>query len=363
MALFHHTDYSRSSSSTMTRYPRSKAISQTVQIVASTTEQCRDARSNNSEVQDLICRTRSIGSVFCEVIKDSMICAEQGYNVSSDMITLYKAAKLNKSSVEDMKELVVTMRDRFRTIATAHGSVARHFQDIQHMLDGITNQVPAVVHNIQDLETRTRQKQHTGEKRVHVAKFIRSGGTAGVTVTAVVAGLASVAFPPSLLAVPVLLSLVILSAEIFHWNGMKKLKKWEAGLFDCTKAQDDLRDLVNRLAKFKEGADLLSRHWTEMEVSLDVILGRLDELRDKSGPQILLWITSVAEWKELKKKFESYWMNLAVEMHVRWISHLAGRLSSLRAEEENIGQRIWKVLYCRCNFFNTWKASLCMLIL
>lgn len=189
----------------------------------------------------------------------------------------------------------------------------------------ITNDLPSKILELGLQEQKAMEKKAVAEKRNGHAKAVKACSTAA---TAIVGGIAIVAFPPALLLLPILLPVVILASEAIEWRNNKQIKskcilcfapftllrnfvEREIECRDCREAIRELGNATQSLAKIGHGVDQFANYWLSLHVMLEDLSGRLVDLRGKRAYRMRLHAI-LSTWKELRDMYKNYAANVCI---------------------------------------------------
>ncbi|KAF5381974.1 hypothetical protein D9615_004296 [Tricholomella constricta] len=234
------------------------------------------ATSDHPVVNEMIIMVQDVVVFFYSALKSSRDAALHGYRLLQDMSTFVHHLRDENTSVEELQEHIRGMSSRAEKAHKNAQRVCLHFSEMRKGIYAITNRIPAEVSGLGDEEHRIMKKVAAGEKELRTLKVVKSCSIAGA---AVVAAVSVVTFPPALLFLPVALPLLTLVIEAREIQLAKKIEKREKKVYECRDAIAQLERIAEGLQKLDAFNDGLTQFWSRAETSLEVLKGRVGELR------------------------------------------------------------------------------------
>ncbi|KAG5653395.1 hypothetical protein H0H81_000782 [Sphagnurus paluster] len=225
---------------------------------------------------EIIGDVQRLGLNIYDTIDTSKEVALSGHKLSQDLSSFFRYLRDKKTSTEELHEHVGSMlRLSEKSRKNAH-KVCETFSNTRKGIYAVTNRVPAEVCDLADEQDRNVKKLAAGEKEIQTLKVAKSCTMAGA---AVVAAVSMVAFPPALLFLPVALPLLTLVIEARELHATKKNEKREKKIYECKDAISQLEQIAEGLQKLVELNDAFASYWSRIETTLQVVDGRIEELR------------------------------------------------------------------------------------
>ncbi|KAF9029383.1 hypothetical protein BDP27DRAFT_1436645 [Rhodocollybia butyracea] len=139
-------------------------------------------------------------------------------------------------------------------------------------------------------------------------KLVKAGVTAAAGVVGVIGGISTVAFPPALLILPVILPLLLFMADFLELKNTKLIKELKI-------EEQELHGAIVKLKEASKSLNVMTGHvndctnfWMGIELNLNCINGRLAELNPVNNQPHL--INAKRTLKEAKAEYKKYYTEL-----------------------------------------------------
>ncbi|KAH9481656.1 hypothetical protein JR316_0006183 [Psilocybe cubensis] len=260
------------------------------------------ATSKHPDVMPIIERVQANASDFIAILHTSKDVAKRGYKLSQDMVRLCDHFLDKNVHTNELEEYISDMV----TTATEANAESTHvvsaFRDVRQGLFGITSVIPAKVAKIEDARQGELKKMERGIKRGERAKMLKICST---TLAAVAGGIALIACPPALIVLPIALPLISLVAEAFENKATRKIADRQMREQNCRDALEMIEKISHDLARFGECIDRFAEFWGLIELTLEMISGRAQDLRGSRALRLRLkGIRS--DWVDISQSYQTY---------------------------------------------------------
>jgi len=180
--------------------------------------------------------------------------------------------------------------------------MAKGFRKVQHELLMITTSIPGEVAKIEEQRKEERREKRLEEKRVERVKIVKACSTA---LAAVAGGIALIACPPALIILPIALPLISLVAEAYETRVVKRIAERERQQQSCIEALETLHKVSKDLALLGDCIAEFAMFWTNIDLLLQGVKGRVDELRVTKALRLRLKSVK-SSWEEIEGTYRVY---------------------------------------------------------
>ncbi|KAJ3516150.1 hypothetical protein NLJ89_g1320 [Agrocybe chaxingu] len=197
-------------------------------------------------------------------LKRSKEVAKRGLKIRHDTIDLCICVLVSTNKADEIEEFAEDTSKMSKTpneTAVKSKAVAGSFVDVRQGLYAITTDIPSTVERLEEGRSEETRKSTAFE--------------------AVVGDIVLVACPPALILPAIALPLISLVVEAFVTR-VKRIatRSWEKNSQDSAEV---LYKVSKDLAQFDDCIDNFAGFWAYMELLLDGVKGRIDELRMTGG--------------------------------------------------------------------------------
>ncbi|KAF8199654.1 hypothetical protein BJ912DRAFT_922044 [Pholiota molesta] len=264
--------------------------------------------SNIESVWKTLSASRRPGDVqkLIEIACRNMEILEPWNHATSEhpdaMALIGRVQEVLASFVKALKRSKEVAKHGFKNVTKESKKVVSGFRDVRKELDSITNEVPGQVVNIQEEHKDEIKKLEVAVKngeRMKVAKVV------GTTVVAIAGGVAAIAFAPALIFLPVALPIIHLITEMIDNRMSKAIEVRKVQTRNCEEALETLKKMTEDLVQLNMCIDEFSAFWTNVEMLLGVVTGRIKELRNTQALDLRLK-TVKSSWIDIKDSYEIY---------------------------------------------------------
>lgn len=171
---------------------------------------------------------------------------------------------------------------------------------------------------VEEQHRHSQKKLQAAEKHVQRAKAVKAVAS---TAAAIFSGFSVIAFPPAIIVLPVILPLVYLVTKGCQWNFEKQVQS-EPMQYPSHHSTDQilerekekttfesqltvLKDIALTMVEFEKAVDSFAEYWSQMEIIITALHGRVDDLRGKKHVRMRL-MTIQKDLEVLENKFSNY---------------------------------------------------------
>ncbi|KAJ7116359.1 hypothetical protein C8R44DRAFT_206491 [Mycena epipterygia] len=264
-------------------------------------ERWETAESNVPSVMSIIERVRHQGHAYFETLDDSISIAITLIELAHDAEHLASSLLDPSHKPRDIQDFVGDMQNYVRDALEKSKGVSSALRSIRKGVNEITNNIPREMAKLERKEQRLVAKKEALERRIGHARVAKTLSAAAL---AVVSGVATVAFPPVLLILPVALPIAILALQAYGHHSSKALMKRQDEIWDCRAGLAELQDITMCLARLAEHVDSMTEFWVRSDTMLETISNGVHRIKGNAARLRLQ--TTVSHWKSAAESYTEY---------------------------------------------------------
>ncbi|KAE9408356.1 hypothetical protein BT96DRAFT_697089 [Gymnopus androsaceus JB14] len=270
----------------------------------------KDLDATNGETNRILQNIFAGKTRFLEVLRWSEMEHQRGYEFCKNMVKICDILGSDNIDIEGLQALLDQTRLHARETQFYSTNIVQEFNKARHGLLEIGKQVPLAVDNLVQKQRDTADKKRTAEKRVIPLKLGKAVATSATAVVGVIAGVGSIAFPPALLVLPVVLPIMVLLGDYLEVKNNKRIKECKIEERKIREAITQLEAASGSLSLMNDYLDQLSSFWIEIELILKGINDRLGDFRFRSPSSHIQLQMIKSSSNEAKGKYKDYYIEL-----------------------------------------------------